>query len=356
MFSMAHSQSAFIPATLRRSSSQLPENRKGSPGVVIFTVSFSPRNATMLSVRRALRSRGFTLIELLVVIAIIAILIGLLLPAVQKVREAAARMQCSNNLKQLSLACHNYASAQMDAFPAAYNTTTSQQLFIELLPYMERTNEYQTFITPPSTYATSQGAPTAGGKAIKNYSCPSDPTFGNGMGEEPNGGGWASGSYTANFQVFGNPGAGNNYGCTLGSPNLKSTFTDGTSNTILFAEQYAQRPQGYWKLWSHGGWNPTWEGIFAYGSANGTQNYNAGPMSLGTGSVGPNSKFLTISPTAFAADTTPTDVQAPIALHTGGMVVGLADGSVRLLNSGVSPATWWAACTPSGGEVLDSSW
>ena len=172
------------------------------------------------------------------VIAIIAILIGLLLPAVQKVREAAARMQCANNIKQLGLACHDYASANQDAFPAAYNTTTSQQLFIELLPYIERANEYKTFITPPSTYATSQGAPTAGGSAIKNFACPSDPTFGNGMGEEPNGGGWASGFYTVYFQVFGDGRRRQHYGCTLGTPNLKSSFSDGTSNTIIFTEQY----------------------------------------------------------------------------------------------------------------------
>jgi prepilin-type N-terminal cleavage/methylation domain-containing protein len=307
----------------------------------------------MPSLRRALRSRGFTLIELLVVIAIIAILIGLLLPAVQKVREAAARMQCSNNLKQLSLACHDYASANQDAFPPAYDGP-GHQLFVELLPYIERSNEYKQFWPAGATGIQYTGGPPPApddvGIVIKNFSCPSDPTFGNGLGE----GQWASGSYTSNYQVFGNPNANS----TAGLPNLKASFSDGTSNTIIFAEQYAQRPFGRWKLWAHGSWNPSWETIFAYGKDNGNgtyTNYNTN-MDSGSGIVGPASKFLTVSPNIFTASNTSTDILAPTALHTGGMVVGMADGSVRLLNNSISGTTWWAACTPSQGDLLGSDW
>jgi prepilin-type N-terminal cleavage/methylation domain-containing protein/prepilin-type processing-associated H-X9-DG protein len=314
-----------------------------------------------------LRSRGFTLIELLVVIAIIAILIGLLLPAVQKVREAAARMQCSNNLKQLSLACHNYASGNQDAFPSAFDASEPGgsfgdghpcvgQIFVSLLPYLEQNGLYTSFYDPGTTNIDLQNPDNGSGPAhraiAKAVACPSDPTYGNGLGE----GDWASGCYVANYQVFGVPGAGNNYGSNMnGHPNLKSTFQDGTSNTILFAEQYAQRPGGHWTLWAHGGWNPSWMPIFAYGSSdpNNPQAYNAG-MDAGSGTVGPASKFVQINPSVYQSSN--ANILIPVALHTSGMNVGLADGSVRNLNSGISGTTWWAACTPAGGDLLGSDW
>jgi type II secretory pathway pseudopilin PulG len=324
---------------------------------------------------------------LLVVIAIIAILIGLLLPAVQKVREAAARTQCQNNIKQMSLALHNMndANGRLPPLAGTYGSAYLAPLFFHLLPYIEQGNV--------SKSATVSGyviplwetpGPTAGSylrqTAIKTYKCPSDPTLGRNVATD-----WLPGdaSYAANWQVFGN----RQFNATTtviadwdGKGSIPGTFSDGTSNTVVFAEKLAYCPgtkrnagqyfAGINPAHQHGG---TWwyRGIYkaatVFSGTPPTSNdsypgdrlspvFGGGRGSDGTlWYTGVNSMFQ-VSPQNVTAVTGPCDRGVASGFHSSGIIVGLGDGSVRNLSANMNAATWWMALTPSGGEVLGNDW
>jgi len=304
----------------------------------------------LTSLRR--RLGGFTLIELLVVIAIIAILIALLVPAVQKVREAAARISCANNIKQFTLATHAYHD-QTKSLPCFYQSVANvgeRQIFVELLPFIEQSALKATFGTPLNLQTA--GANIGHRAVVPVYACPTDPTQGNGLGQ----GDWATGTYACNFQVFGNVAVGNsapaNGGTTSGySPFKLQTISDGTSNTLFFAEKSAQVTSGHWNLWAHGGWNDSWAPIFAYGDAAGNS-WNSG-MDTGSGVAGPGSLFI-VSP--FVGYSNPPPVGYASSYHSGGMNVGVGDGSGRFLTNSINPTTtWWPICTPRTGD-LPAEW
>jgi prepilin-type N-terminal cleavage/methylation domain-containing protein/prepilin-type processing-associated H-X9-DG protein len=294
-----------------------------------------------MTTRSIIRSRfGFTLIELLVVIAIIAILIALLVPAVQKVRSSAARLQCANNMKQLSLALQNYHNVWkvFPGFEGGPDPASAENYGgwpLSTLPYVDQGDLYNTFLVNQNHI----------GAIMAVFTCPADPRSNNSTFEGTDGYGADGYGMTSYVGMAGYDSQSTNHAqmgimAMNGRPLKINQITDGTSNTIIVAE----RP---WSIDYYWGW---WYEEIVSDNIWGSQNSITGPFFsppyTGCGSApfyfgqGPNKVNNACS------------YYYLWSFHTGGSNMAFADGTVHYLSYSIGNTTMLALSTHAGGETV----
>jgi prepilin-type N-terminal cleavage/methylation domain-containing protein len=294
-----------------------------------------------------MKRNGLTLVELLTVIAIIALLIALIVPAVQMVRETASRLQCINNLKQLGLATHQAESA-FGRMPPMVAPDVLQSLTVAavpfngaagftglhwLLPFLEQEGLYRSLDREAA--AAIPGAPGWGlgiSVPVASYLCPSDATQLDGLSTSPYGGarGWAAGNYGMNYLVWGNPEGYDLLSREQWSKKL-SAIRDGTSNTLLFAERFAACGLSG-SLWADS--NQAWRPVLCLPDP--TQR----PWTAG---------YLPCEPPQFSPGPDECDNRRGQTPHRA-IQAGLADGSVRCVGPDVTPGAWQSLTNPVDGQ------
>jgi prepilin-type N-terminal cleavage/methylation domain-containing protein/prepilin-type processing-associated H-X9-DG protein len=306
------------------------------------------------------KERGFTLVELLVVIAIIGILVGLLLPAVQAAREAARRMQCSNNLKQLGLAIHNYEST-FKTFPPSGIDSNQMSWAVMALPFIEQNNLFNRFDFAQGDWRARNRIAVVRGVAVPSYQCPSSPAQTHFSVYQPNqtnelwierdvrtlhyhavlGPSGINSATGQPYQILTGP-SGSAFGdvCSQGpfgnatrtsatriipGKNTIAAITDGTSNTCLVGE-FSWNGYEFWRPWTRGWWAGA-AGTLIYVSKNVTYPINSNfSLTWHDGSFG--------------------------SMHVGGAQFVYADGSVHFIAESVDMGVYRATASRNGGESV----
>ena len=334
--------------------------------------------------RQFWRAKAFTLIELLVVIAIIAILIGLLLPAVQKVREAAARMACSNNLKQMGLALHNFESTYRrlpsagqarnaagtanvfmtdngitEANPPVYGAA-SHSLHTRLLPYMEQEAVYRLFdLNRPYNDPAAPSNITASQTVIRSFLCPSTAN----RSSDRDSAGFAYTDYSPPVTVMVNASTPNNMPMPVPNPAFAGprrpcallgsgplsilAITDGTSNTIAIAEDAGRSDAMPFSPLTSNSLNPNGRRFWAWAEPDNAYNVDQLINNNATPRGGPTScpwTTLNCGPN-----------EETFSFHPGGANVVLCDGSVRFLRDSLNGAVFRALLTMDEGDLPPNS-